>query len=154
MTTPPVARIGVLSDSHGYPDDWVFAALRSCTHIIHAGDVQSDRLIAALQRMAHLTWVDGNMDGYRPTRTTALTTIAGFSFFVLHDLERLDLDPAAAQVHAVIHGHTHRPDITWRRGVLYLNPGSVSYPRMGKVPSLATIDIAQDALQPQIVYRP
>jgi putative phosphoesterase len=136
MTFHPV-RIGVLSDSHGELDPWVLTALKGVDHILHAGDVESTRTIPALQRIARVTHVAGNMDGYTRTNRTAVATCTGFSFYVIHDIERLDIDPKAAGMHAVIHGHTHRADISWENGVLYLNPGSVSRPRSGPGPSLA-----------------
>jgi predicted phosphodiesterase len=45
---------------------------------------------------------------------------------MLHDLARLDLDPKARRIAAVISGHTHRPHSEVRNGVLYLNPGSAA----------------------------
>jgi putative phosphoesterase len=52
-------------------------------------------------------------------------------FYIIHDLHRLDLAPEAAGIDVVVHGHTHRPDNMRKDGVLYLNPGSASYPRAG-----------------------
>jgi hypothetical protein len=70
---------------------------------------------------------------------------------MLHDLHALDLDPAAAGFAAVISGHSHRPLIEWRHGVLYLNPGSAG-PRRFTLPiSLGLVTIRADELQPQLV---
>jgi putative phosphoesterase len=69
---------------------------------------------------------------------------------VLHDLKDLDLDPAAAGIDVVVSGHSHRPKIETVRGVLYLNPGSAG-PRRFTLPiALVTLDLAGDAMRPQL----
>ncbi len=58
-----------------------------------------------------------------------------------HILEDLDLDPGAAGFAAVIAGHSHRPEIVERRGVLYVNPGSAG-PRRFRLPvSVARLEV-------------
>src|SRR5437667_7705851 len=42
-------------------------------------------------------------------------------------------DPVAAGFHVVVSGHSHRPSVKEREGVLYVNPGS-SGPRRFKLP--------------------
>jgi uncharacterized protein len=42
---------------------------------------------------------------------TALVKLGGRSFYVLHNLKELDLDPAAAGIDVVVSGHSHRPKI-------------------------------------------
>jgi predicted phosphodiesterase len=59
--------------------------------------------------------------------------IGGAAFlYVLHNIEDLDLDPAAAGFHAVIYGHSHQPGIRWKEGVLYVNPGSAGPRRFSR----------------------
>ncbi len=57
----------------------------------------------------------------------------GAFVYVLHDLKELDIAPAAAGFRIVVSGHSHKPLIEERRGVLYLNPGSAG-PRRFKLP--------------------
>ena len=38
---------------------------------------------------------------------TALVKLGGRSFYVLHNLKELDLDPAAAGIDVVVSGHSH-----------------------------------------------
>ncbi len=52
---------------------------------------------------------------------------------MLHDLHELDLDPAASGFAAVITGHSHKPVVSEKDGVLYVNPGSAG-PRRFKLP--------------------
>ena len=61
---------------------------------------------------------------------TATLAVRGKRLFVLHVLEAL-----APEVEAdvVISGHSHRPRVERRGGVLYVNPGSVG-PRRFSLP--------------------
>ena len=52
-----------------------------------------------------------------------LLEVEGKFFYVIQDLDDLDLDPAAAGIDAVIFGHSHRPISYEKDGVLYFNPG-------------------------------
>jgi predicted phosphodiesterase len=70
---------------------------------------------------------------------------------MLHDGQALDLDPVAAGFAAVISGHSHRPLIEWRNGVLYLNPGSAGPRRFSLPVSLALLTIQADSLGPKLV---
>jgi predicted phosphodiesterase len=70
---------------------------------------------------------------------------------VLHDIGELDLDPPTAGFAAVVCGHSHRPSIETRDGVLYLNPGSAG-PRRFKLPvTVARVRVSGRELRPEIV---
>ena len=77
-------------------------------------------------------------------------TLAGRSIHVVHDVNDLARDPAASEIDIVISGHSHRPRIETRDGILYLNPGSTG-PRRFTLPiALATLDLSGDELRPEI----
>jgi hypothetical protein len=79
-----------------------------------------------------------------------LITLAGRTFYILHDLKTLQVSPAALGIDIVVSGHSHVPKLKTVDGVLYLNPGSAG-PRRFKLPiTLATVDITPDGLQPAI----
>jgi hypothetical protein len=104
-----------------------------------------------------VTAISGNIDvrgpcGHLPS--TVVVTLHGRTFYMLHDRNTLDLDPAAAGFSAVISGHSHRPLIEWRHGVLYLNPGSAGPRRFSLPISLALVTIGADSLQPRLVNLP
>ena len=63
----PGVRIGVISDTHGYLDPAVIALFAGASHIIHAGDVGNPAIIAALETIAPVTAVSGNVEGDGPT---------------------------------------------------------------------------------------
>ena len=52
---------------------------------------------------------------------------------------------------AVIYGHTHRPEISWRDGVLYLNPGSAGPRRFSLPVAVAIVEVTSAGLEPRIV---
>jgi uncharacterized protein len=149
---PPL--IGVISDTHGLLRPEAIEAMRGVEHILHAGDVGDPAILDSLRTLAPVTAVSGNIDAHGPCSdlpATEVLTLRGQTFYMLHDRQTLDLDPAAAGFAAVISGHSHRPLIEWRQGVLYLNPGSAG-PRRFTLPiSLGLVTIRANALQPRLV---
>ncbi len=146
--------VGVISDTHGRLSEEAALAFEGVQHIVHAGDVVSSSVIGALEQIAPTTAVMGNMDDYSivgDLPPSAAIEMGGVLLFILHDLYRLDIDPESANVKAVIHGHTHRPDIDWRHGVLYLNPGSAGPSRSNRPPTVALLTIDDGRLIPKIV---
>ena len=127
--------------------------LADVDHIVHGGDIGGPEIVAALRRIAPVTAIRGNVDTGDWAREYAKTErvrLAELSIFVLHDLKALRIDPAATGIDVVVSGHSHVPKIGTVNGVLYLNPGSAG-PRRFKLPiTLATLDVAQDALRPVI----
>lgn len=118
---------GVLSDTHGVLRPEILARLAGADLLFHAGDVGSEAVLRGLSRIAPLYHVRGNCDGQSLAREWAwdvFTEWRGFRIGLTHDLQLLDLDPAAAGLQLLIHGHTHRPELREKDGVLYLNPGS------------------------------
>ena len=128
--------VGVISDTHGLLRPEALGALRGSDMIIHAGDVGKPEVIERLGEIAPLHVVCGNIDkgGWAAALPlTELVEVGDHRFFVLHDIAQLDVDPAAAGFAAVVFGHSHRPSIETRNGVLFLNPGSAG-PRRFKLP--------------------
>jgi hypothetical protein len=80
---------------------------------------------------------------------TEVVEIGEVLLYVLHDANRLDLDPAAAGFSCVISGHTHRPLIDNRKGVLFLNPGTAGpFSSKGTV---ALLHLRGSSLEGQVV---
>jgi predicted phosphodiesterase len=72
-------------------------------------------------------------------------------FYVLHALGDLDRDPRASRFDVVVSGHSHRPAITTRDGVVFLNPGSAG-PRRFKLPiAVARVTISDGVIRPEII---
>jgi putative phosphoesterase len=147
-------RIGLISDTHGLLRPEAVAFLRGCDHIVHGGDVGDPAILDALAAIAPLTVVRGNIDSgpwAERLPETELVQLGELSVYVLHDLARLDIEPAAAGVSLVVSGHSHKPSITERRGVVYVNPGSAG-PRRFKLPiSVAEAIVVGRSFTPRIV---
>lgn len=122
--------------------------------MIHAGDVGNSEIVEQLRALATTFVVRGNIDkGEWASRLPAMAVVEvdGRSFYVLHDLAELDLDPVASSFAAVVFGHSHQPSIQRRNGVLYMNPGSAG-PRRFKLPvTVALVTVTGDELRPEIV---
>ena len=138
--------VGLISDTHGLLRDEALQALRGSDLIIHAGDVGKPEIIDALRAVAPVVAVRGNIDHGDWARALPATAVAEAGpaiIYVLHDLQQLDLDPAAAGFHVVVSGHSHKPDRTERSGVIYLNPGSAG-PRRFRLPvTIARFDLGR-----------
>ena len=146
--------MGVISDTHGLVRDEALAALRDSDIILHAGDIGSPDVLHALERIAPTYAVRGNNDRDEWGRSLPLTEVVELGahlVYLLHDIADLDVDPAAAGFSAVIYGHSHKPGIEQREGVLYLNPGSAG-PRRFRLPiAVARMRVSDEGLQAELV---
>jgi len=153
-STNEAVQIGVISDTHGLLRPEAVEALAGVDLIVHAGDIDAPAVIETLKQTAPVHAVRGNMD-FGPLigglSETVVVEAGGRTFYVLHDLHRLDLDPAAAGFDAVIFGHSHRPHLEKKSGVLYVNPGSAGPRRFGKPVSVARITVDNGRLSARIV---
>jgi uncharacterized protein len=145
--------IGVISDTHGLLRWEAEAALAKVDHIIHAGDIGTPEVIERLQRIAPVTVVRGNNDKgpwAEPLPATAIVEICGRRLYILHDIAKLDIDPVADSFAAVIAGHTHKPGVAEKDGVLFVNPGSAGPRRFSLPVAVAKMFIDQSAVRAEI----
>lgn len=148
-----VVDIGVISDTHGLLRPDAIEALAGVAHIVHAGDVGGSDVLDGLARIAPVTAVRGNNDfgawaDRLPER--ARVTVAAIRLLIVHDLHDLARE-TLAEVDVVIAGHSHRPLIEWRGGVLHVNPGSAG-PRRFRLPiALARVSVGPDGVAGRIV---
>lgn len=134
MTTRDKARIGVISDTHGLLRPEAVRALRGSELIVHAGDVGTPEVLEGLRAIAPVVAVRGNNDRgawARALRETETVEIGGARVFIIHDVNALRRPPAGVDV--VIAGHSHKPSIAGRDGIVFLNPGSAG-PRRFTLP--------------------
>ncbi len=145
---------GVISDTHGLLRPEAVEALRGSDHILHAGDVGTPEVLEALARISPVTAIRGNVDTAPWALVLPETEVieaGSVSIYMLHDLSQLDLKPEVAGFRVVIYGHSHRPKIEERNGVLYLNPGSAG-PRRFKLPvSAAKLIIEAGRVRAELV---
>jgi putative phosphoesterase len=144
-------RVGLVSDTHDLLRPEVLAYLRGSDHIVHAGDICGEAVLAALRALAPLTVVRGNNDrgAWAAALPQAATVrLGGVAVHVIHDLKELALP---ADVRVVVSGHSHQPKVQEREGVLYVNPGSAG-PRRFRLPiSAGELRIADGGVTAQLV---
>ena len=129
-------RIGLISDTHGLVRTEAVAALKGCNHILHAGDIDGPEVLVELRRLAPVTAVRGNNDHGPWARAIPEYEVIEFgavSVYVRHDEGQLDVDPKGAGFQVMMFGHSHKPRVEMRDGVLFVNPGSAG-PRRCKLP--------------------
>ncbi len=147
-------RIGVISDTHGLLRPEAIAALQDVDRILHAGDVGDPGILDRLCEIAPVTAVRGNVDrgpwaALLPE--TELVEVEGVAIYVLHDLAQLDLKPESAGIRVVIYGHSHRPKIEDKNGVLFFNPGSAGPRRFHLPVSIGILEISDGNLRQQLI---
>ena len=128
---------GLISDTHGVLRPQAVKALAGVDCILHAGDVGRPEILDELRKIAPVTAVRGNVDTSDwadglPFDT--VLTIEGFDLYMLHNLRQMEICPKAANMAAVICGHTHKPCIEMKDSILYVNPGSAG-PRRFSLPA-------------------
>lgn len=118
-------------------------------------------MLEGLRAIAPVHAVRGNNDsdawsGSLPLRLSL--DIAGVHIHVLHDLNELRSEAQSGRrsetgtggYRVVIAGHSHKPTVVERDGVLYVNPGSAG-PRRFKLPvTIAYLTITQGSAAAEI----
>lgn len=137
-------RIGLISDTHGLLRPQALDALAGVDRIIHAGDIGKAEILETLARIAPVDAVRGNNDRGAWAEAIPETLdldYGGVRIHLLHDLKQLRGKPPLSLAQVVIAGHSHKPAVLEKNGVLYVNPGSAG-PRRFRLPvSVAMLEI-------------
>lgn len=157
LILPPKDKylVGVISDTHGLMRAEALRALAGSELIIHAGDIGRPEVLDALRTIAPaVVAVRGNNDREAwasDITETETIEIGGLRLYLLHALQELALDPVADGFDVVITGHSHRPSVERRDGVLYLNPGSAGARRFKLPVSVARLTVHGRSCRARIV---
>jgi uncharacterized protein len=147
MSAKSLLRIALVSDTHNLLRPELLAFVEGADAIVHAGDICDQVVLDTLGAIAPLTAVRGNNDRGAWAEALPLQTtveVGGARLAVVHELPDLRGDPAAEGIAVVVSGHSHKPALETRDGVMYVNPGSAG-PRRFKLPiSAAMLTIAED----------
>jgi putative phosphoesterase len=147
--------IGLVSDTHIFSarraiPNTVLDALSQCDCIFHAGDVCVRRVLDQLEEIAPVRAVFGNNDLPELVDTLPrerVFTVGGQRIGLLHghDPKRparvIALERMRGRVDCVVYGHSHRPEIEERDGLLMVNPGSPTDPRYGRTPTYGLMQV-------------
>ncbi|MGN0243656.1 MAG: metallophosphoesterase family protein [Lachnospiraceae bacterium] len=132
-------KILIVSDSHGRTDD-IEVLLKQTGPIdamFHCGDVErgEDYIRCITEAPVHM--VAGNNDFYSQLPRDAVIPIGEHKILLTHGhydyvnggLKFLEEHARKVGADIVFFGHTHVPCIKKKRGIIFANPGSISYPR-------------------------
>ena len=74
------------------------------------------------------------------------------SIYMIHNLKEIDITPSSAGFQVVVSGHSHKPVVEERSGVLYVNPGSAGPKRFSLPICLAHLKIKGEAVNAQVIH--
>jgi len=147
-------KIGIISDTHKLIRPEALNALAGVDAIIHAGDIGDEKVLHALEAIAPLTAIRGNIDTQawcRDLPDTRQFTLGGFNFLLTHNIKLLDIEQYPTP-NILIYGHSHKPEIRQEAQTLYFNPGSAG-PRRFKLPiCLGLLHLSNEKIQPEIIH--
>ena len=146
--------VGVLSDTHGLLRPEATEVLQGSDHIIHLGDVGDPSILEALSRLAPLTAIRGNIDLTGPCAqlpAAKFLRLGCHRLLLLHNLAELAVEPTASGLVAVLYGHTHKPVIENRKGVLFFNPGSCGPRRFALPVTLGILRVTAKGVGAEII---
>ena len=148
--------IGVISDTHGLVRPQAVEALAGVDMILHAGDIGNQKVLDTLKQIAPVVAVRGNNDKGEWAESLPdweVIEIGNVTIYMLHDVKEIDISPAGS-FQVVVSGHSHKPSVEERRGVLYVNPGSAGPRRFTLPVSLAHLRVAGETVEANIVKLP
>jgi putative phosphoesterase len=148
--------IGLVSDTHGLLRDGVFEALAGVSQILHAGDVGGRSVLDALERIAPVRAVYGNVDPPDPPLQAQLQVHAGgLELHVSHGHELGTPTPAKLlagySADVIVYGHTHRALVHREAARLVVNPGAAGPRRFNLRPSVARLTIVNGRAEVEII---
>lgn len=152
-------RLGLVSDTHGLVRPAALDALRGSDAIVHAGDIGTPAVLAALAAIAPVHAIRGNNDpaALFPALPERLDLeLGGLALHVVHDRNALPRDFDAGRYDLVVSGHSHRASVERvthdsSRATWFVNPGSAGPRRFSLPVTIARLDTARRPLAPAIV---
>lgn len=150
-------KLGLISDTHGFLDLKLSRIFRGVDHILHAGDIGPDFLIAQLESVAPVTAVLGNNDDSACFPLTQVKLLGGVKFLVHHIVtpralsDDLKARIAQEKPDVVTFGHSHQKFDQVVNGVRFVNPGYAGKPKFGAERSVALLEMAGKNLEVRFV---
>ena len=138
-------RIGIISDTHGVLRPEVLENLNGCDAIIHGGDINKQKILDELNKIATVYAVRGNNDKEWADKLAHSLSVVlyGVSFFIVHNKKEIPKKLMDTQI--VIYGHSHKYEEKSVDGRLFLNPGSCGPRRFTQPVTMAILEIGDDA---------
>ena len=133
-------KVMIVSDSHSMSRDKLLAILKQqkVDYYLHCGDIYMTFDDLPLNNFYN---VRGNNDN-RSIKEELTLNIDGLNFWIVHghkynvdfNIEGLNDHIKDKNIDVVCFGHTHRPTYERENNVIFVNPGSLAYPR-GRYPN-------------------
>ena len=134
-------RIFVLADTHDHLLAELAVLAEGADEIWHLGDVCAPSLLLEIENIGPpVTIVRGNCDAHFEWPLVVDLKRNGVRFRLVH----IPPSRAPENVDVLLHAHTHVPRNERKENVLWLNPGCVTRPNRGALPSVAMLEIADD----------
>jgi len=139
-------KLGLISDTHGFLDPRISRIFRGVDHILHAGDIGPDFIIAELEAIAPVTAVLGNNDNSPCFPLTQIVQLGEVKFLIHHIVTpRVPSDELKTRLvkekpDVVMFGHSHKQFHERIKGVLFVNPGYAGKPKFGAERSVALME--------------
>jgi uncharacterized protein len=146
--------LGLISDTHGLLRDSALRAMQNTGAIIHAGDVGDAKILEALEKLAPVTAVRGNVDTAEwatKLPATAVIKVDAVRIYVLHDVKELRLNSIPSGISIIVSGHSHKPGQSTRGSILYINPGSAGPRRFNLPVTVARLDLARQPWEAEFI---
>ncbi|PKM50921.1 MAG: hypothetical protein CVV02_09400 [Firmicutes bacterium HGW-Firmicutes-7] len=156
-------KILVISDTHRHIRNVIdlMSKITDVDRIIHLGDLVADAQdIESIYGKIPIDYVSGNCDFYETNAPKEkVISLFGKNILLTHGhyydvksgYKEIGLIAMQKQVDAVLFGHTHVPYIGYVNDLVLMNPGSISEPRRGRMPSYGLLEIDdQGRLHPTI----
>lgn len=134
-------RIGVLADTHGKLREEVTEILRECDVILHAGDINTPKVLDSLREIAPLYVVRGNADKEWADGLPEILSeeICGLRIFMVHNKKHIPKETGDYEL--VIFGHSHKYEERREGNCLFLNPGSCGPRRFSQPVTMAVVEV-------------
>jgi putative phosphoesterase len=150
-------RILVFSDSHGYTGNIIKALHRNrnIDLVIHLGDMVKDIIKIREQYPDYrYEFVRGNNDWTNECPLEKVIELEGRKIFLTHghqynvktDCQRIISRGHLSGADIVLFGHTHENEELFSEGMLVLNPGSISMPKLGASPTYCLFEFTDDRI--------
>lgn len=145
-------KVLIVSDTHKKQENLikVLEQEKQIDLLIHLGDVEGQEEEIAHMADCPVEMVAGNNDFFSDLEREKEIEIGRYRVLITHGhyyyvsagVEDIKKEAAGRSMDVVMFGHTHRPLLDSSRGIIALNPGSISYPRQeGRYPSYAIMEL-------------
>lgn len=144
-------KVLIVSDTHKHQENLgiVLEREKNLDLMIHLGDAEGFEDEIKYMVGCPLEIVAGNNDFFSNLEKEKELEIGKYKVLITHGhyyyvstgVEDIKKEAAGRNMDIVMFGHTHRPLLEKGKGVIALNPGSISYPRQeGRKPSYAIME--------------